>query len=157
MNSRLETRRRKELFIAGEMVSCDKHGDHYSWSLTSRGVLVCLECRKEGARRDRVEKRLSYLLACCRYRSKKKGMTCTLTDSQVTRILKKQGYKCAITRLPFSADKFSLDRIDSTKGYTEKNVQVVLSKINLMKHSLSMTEFIYLCTIIVKEAEHGRK
>lgn len=39
----------------------------------------------------------------------------------------------------------SLDRIDSTKGYVEGNVQWVHKAINLMKSSLIENDFIYYC------------
>ena len=44
----------------------------------------------------------------------------------------------------------SLDRIDSTKGYVENNVQWTLKKINIMKNVFSQKEFIYLCNKVSK-------
>lgn len=48
----------------------------------------------------------------------------------------------------------SIDRIDSSKGYTIDNVQWVHKTINLMKMHLSDTEFIKWCTLIVKENDN---
>ena len=39
----------------------------------------------------------------------------------------------------------SIDRIDSSKGYTIDNVQFVLKYINMMKYTLSQVEFIEMC------------
>lgn len=44
----------------------------------------------------------------------------------------------------------SLDRIDSSKGYIEGNVQWVHKKVNIMKMQLNQEELIYLCNVIAK-------
>jgi hypothetical protein len=44
----------------------------------------------------------------------------------------------------------SLDRIDSSKGYIEGNVQWVHKFINIMKNGFSQEEFIYLCQQVAK-------
>ena len=43
----------------------------------------------------------------------------------------------------------SLDRIDSSKGYIEGNVQWVHKKINYMKQQFNQTEFIEWCKKVV--------
>lgn len=65
--------------------------------------------------------------------------------------------KCALTgdKLYFKSSRLdridskeqtaSLDRIDSSKGYIEGNVQWVHKKINLIKMDLSQEEFIEMC------------
>ena len=57
--------------------------------------------------------------------------------------------KNSISRTPSNS---SLDRIDSTKGYIEGNVQWVFKKINLLKSDLSEKEFIELCTLVSKHS-----
>lgn len=42
----------------------------------------------------------------------------------------------------------SVDRIDSEYGYTEDNVQLVCSRVNLMKGPLPQQTFFDLCRII---------
>jgi len=76
-----------------------------------------------------------------------------------------QGQRCALTNatLIFCGRKksnptrtrttASLDRIDSTKGYTKDNVQWTLKKINMMKQSLSQKEFIELCKMVTNHAK----
>ena len=39
----------------------------------------------------------------------------------------------------------SIDRIDSSKGYTKDNIQIVTKTINLAKRSLSDDDFIQMC------------
>lgn len=50
----------------------------------------------------------------------------------------------------------SLDRLDSNKGYIENNVVWVYKQINLMKHTLSSTEFLDLCKKIVLNKKLSR-
>lgn len=68
----------------------------------------------------------------------------------------KQNERCALTGIPLSLptcwkDRYrglvtaSLDRIDSTKGYTEDNVQWVHKNVNLMKMDFPQEEFLYFC------------
>ena len=44
----------------------------------------------------------------------------------------------------------SLDRIDSSKGYIEGNVQWVHKRVNLMKGNMSTENFIEWCNLVVK-------
>ena len=70
----------------------------------------------------------------------------------------KQGGRCAISGLPielinkrrFAGQSASLDRIDSSKGYTKGNVQWVDVRINFMKLRMSTEEFVEMCRIVVK-------
>jgi len=54
--------------------------------------------------------------------------------------------------IDYSKFNASLDRIDSSKGYTEDNVQWVERKINIIKHDLSQNEFINICKLITNYA-----
>lgn len=65
-----------------------------------------------------------------------------------------QDRKCALTGLPISFSErtneqtkttASLDRKDSTKGYTKENIQWVHKKINYLKMDSSEEDFIALC------------
>ena len=55
----------------------------------------------------------------------------------------------------------SIDRIDSNKGYSRDNIQLVYPKINMMKFTYSQDEFIDLCkrvsnyTMSVEDEEMG--
>jgi hypothetical protein len=44
----------------------------------------------------------------------------------------------------------SLDRIDSTKGYIDNNIQFVSQPINYMKNNMSHEETLLLCSLIAK-------
>ena len=82
-----------------------------------------------------------------------------LTIEYLWNLLEKQNFKCKISgvfiRMPEKyeasfANLASLDRIDSSKGYIEGNVQWVDRRINFMKHRMSDNEFIEVCEEVVK-------
>ena len=70
----------------------------------------------------------------------------------------KQNRKCALSGLDIVMEKSysthhsthtaSLDRIDSSKGYTKDNIQWVHKRINLMKSNMSDTEFVETCKLV---------
>lgn len=71
----------------------------------------------------------------------------------------KQDKKCALTSLPLVMNfgrkhgeehTASLDRIDSSKGYVEGNIQWVHKHVNLMKNTLDQDYFIGLCRKIAE-------
>ena len=63
---------------------------------------------------------------------------------------------CALSGLDITLDysktlqeqNLSVDRIDSSIGYTKSNIQLVDKRINMMKGTLSNEEFIMLCTAV---------
>lgn len=73
----------------------------------------------------------------------------------------KQDRKCALSDLaliiPFRnknraiSGNASLDRIDSSKGYIENNVQWVHKDINMMKRIYNQDYFISMCELVVKK------
>lgn len=65
--------------------------------------------------------------------------------SNIELILPKHG-----TRKVDHIHRASLDRIDSSKGYTKDNTRFVSTSINFMKNSLSHDDTIKLCKLIAK-------
>ena len=69
----------------------------------------------------------------------------------------KQEGKCALSgeSLELTGDRYlsnmiSIDRIDSSRGYLEDNVQFVCVKYNMMKAHASMEDFVEMCNRIVE-------
>jgi hypothetical protein len=100
------------------------------------------------------------------YGAKKRGIEFRLTPEHLKELLGFQEYKCALTGLPISfADTAighrngettaSLDRIDSSKGYVEGNVQWVHKHLNVMKSSLSQDQFVDYCRMVVARFSTG--
>lgn len=69
-------------------------------------------------------------------------------------VLEKQNYKCALTGLDilacgdFNKITASMDRIDNSIGYTKDNIQAVHKDINMMRGTMSVEKFLYLCKAV---------
>ena len=83
----------------------------------------------------------------------------SITKEEALEILEKQNYKCALSGIELilpttckeAAHAFrtaSLDRIDSSKGYTKENCQWVNFNINIMKWSNSDEVFYNWCKLV---------
>lgn len=79
-------------------------------------------------------------LAKCRHRSALKGRACMIDREFIADRLRLTRGRCELTGLRFSTDKadvanrpfaHSIDRIDSTLGYTRSNVRIVCAGINV--------------------------
>lgn len=84
-----------------------------------------------------------------------------ITLSDIWNQFIKQNKKCAISGIELSFPKnnpeylkyewtASVDRIDSNKGYTVDNIQIVHKKINIIKFDMSTEELISWCKIIME-------
>ena len=70
----------------------------------------------------------------------------TITPEYAWNLFVSQGEKCALSGLPLKMnDDASLDRIDSSIGYVEGNVQWVHKDINIMKNKFNQDYFIDIC------------
>lgn len=106
-----------------------------------------------------------------RTRARKKNLDFNLTAEFLQRLLEEQNYKCAITGVKikgspnnrnkksntFKRQTASVDRINSSCGYTEDNVQWVHKRINNMKGNLSTNMFQLWCLRVIYYAENTRK
>lgn len=65
-----------------------------------------------------------------------------LTEEYLESLLIKQGYKDYYTGIiPKDYNEYSIDRIDSSKGYIEGNIVITTNTINTMKNNLTTEEF----------------
>lgn len=91
-----------------------------------------------------------------KYRAKRRHMEMNITREYAWELFVKQEKKCKFTGWPLKFGSYhyraettaSLDRIDSSKGYVEGNVQWVHKDINKMKLNKSDAEFIKMCHAI---------
>lgn len=71
-------------------------------------------------------------------------------------VFQKQNKKCAYTNIDLFFEtsgkkgNASLDRINSSLGYTKENVQWVHKKVNIIKWDLSHEEFINFCKTVTE-------
>jgi hypothetical protein len=82
--------------------------------------------------------------------AEKRGLEFKVTREHLDEIFQKQNGKCVYLgeELSFGNGRkgtASLDRIDSTKGYIEGNVQWVHKDVNILKWTLSHERFIEMC------------
>jgi hypothetical protein len=84
-------------------------------------------------------------------RNRSKEDVSYITEEYIEILLKKQEYKCALSGQSFlDGNKPSIDRIDSTKGYIEDNIQLVTIDINYMKQEYPQDYFILLCKAVAR-------
>lgn len=101
--------------------------------------------------------KLQQALKGTRRRSKEKNIYNNLTLDYLMYLWEKQDGKCALTGMQMTYKFYegrvntnlSVDRIDSTKGYSKDNVQLVCMAANQMKNDLTMSEFIELCEAVL--------
>lgn len=86
-----------------------------------------------------------------RYEAQRRGLTFTVTVQDAWKVINDQQWRCALSGMQFtsggaaSRTQFSMDRIDSSKGYEPGNIQFTTLIVNLCKRNLSDPEFIDLC------------
>jgi hypothetical protein len=122
---------------------------------------VCNKCFNEHRRSNRMgtevtlKERFLELLRSARYRSSE---PCDLDLEHITKLYEKQNGKCFYTGFPMEFRKYgsgrnmysvSMDRIDSSKGYTKKNVVLCCFAANSGKNEYSITEYIKICRSVV--------
>ncbi len=94
--------------------------------------------------------------------ARRRGIPFNLNVEFLNDICRKQNGKCALTGIFLSfpmthkhsemkqSYNASLDRKDSTKGYTKNNVQWVTKEVNMMKQKMTEKDFVDLCSQVLK-------
>jgi len=95
--------------------------------------------------------------------AKKKGNDFEIILEDVWDLYLKQNKKCILSGVQISFTRegasknasytASIDRRDSSKGYTKENIQLVHKDINIMKNAFNQDYFIELCKAIVNNYE----
>jgi hypothetical protein len=94
-------------------------------------------------------------------RAKKNGLIVDFTWEFLLDIWNNQNGVCAISKIPMTFEmnngrintNVSVDRINSSKGYLQDNIQLVCMAVNQMKNDLEINELIYFCKQIIKNYE----
>lgn len=100
------------------------------------------ETREQRNRRREMSLCLKRALPAAKHRAAKRHLPFDLTEKWALEQIERQGFKCALTGIPFQAEDDdpgrlrayapSLDRIDCSKGYTVDNVRIVCVAVNIM-------------------------
>ena len=117
---------------------------------------LCANCRSKGERsptfvgyKDMPGRVVSRIKGCATARKHTKD-TIDFEAEFIYNLFHKQAGKCKFTGVDLDWDTASLDRIDSTKGYTKNNVQWVHRTVNKMKLNMQDDEFIKWCKLITE-------
>ena len=122
---------------------------------------TCYKCRTRGI--------LVKMVHGAKYRAKLKDIEFDLDNDFVKELNDKQNGKCAISGIEMDWEtsdlrkgkavklwnRASIDRIDSTKGYTKDNVQLIILIVNTGKSNMAQEEFIEMCRTITSFQEHN--
>mgnify|MGYP000617897411 CR=1 FL=1 len=119
----------------------------------------CYNCGVEKRYKGTGNLSLTYF-SCLASGAKKRNLEFAVTIQELWELFLKQEEKCALTgtiiglssNITAKRQTASLDRIDSTKGYTNDNVQWVHKDINKIKNNTSEELFIQMCEKIVKHS-----
>lgn len=149
---------RRQKINLGFPIHCRKHGDHCDWRTESSGSVRCFKCLLERKAKWAKTKPLYTKLYNAKQRALKKGLDYSLTPAFIEQLFQFQNQCCALTGTKFeSVVEASIDRIDSSKGYTPDNVQLVTNQANTAKNVLSTEVFIELCKKVIKKNESIQK
>ena len=146
------------LYKEGKTLFCKTHGWHEKWRVHTLNNVQCRKCAVDYQKVSREKEPIKYIFRDARQHAKAKNREFTITLDDLFEVLLNQNNKCALTNILFSSEtKPSLDRIDSSKGYTKENIQFVLKEINIMKSNFDESKFIELCTLVAKPQPKKRK
>jgi hypothetical protein len=92
---------------------------------------------------------IQYRLTSAKHRALRKGLTFELDYEIILNKLKEQNYKCYVSKKTLSLTEkgwytISIDRLDSTLGYTIDNTVLVTKFVNSSKNNLSLDEYMKL-------------
>jgi hypothetical protein len=122
---------------------------------------MCKDCFNENRSSNRndyffktLNSFITHKIANARKRAKKKNINFDLDIEFIINLYEKQNGLCALSKetLTFERNNFknlSIDRVNSSKGYTKDNVQLVCEIVNCMKLDLNVEDFILFCKKIV--------
>lgn len=104
----------------------------------------------------KLEKPETYLLKQARQRAKDKGLefTLTLEDIKIPLVCPIMNEPLQYVKGAYSDYSPSIDRIDSSKGYTKDNIQIISSIANRMKWNSTNEQLIQFAKGILKNAHN---
>lgn len=125
---------------------------------------VCKKCHvkeKNISSSKNVDNFLAHLLNQAKTNAKRRKINFNLTSGELSRLYAEKDGKCALsgetmtyTQLTereigsshiLNPKNISIDRIDSSRGYIEDNIQLVCAIVNIIKYTLDKTELIGFC------------
>jgi hypothetical protein len=113
----------------------------------------CKESSLKWYRKTKVENAANYLYKYAKARANKKGLEFTITkeDVVIPEFCPILGCRLVIGGVGNSKYSPSIDRIDSSKGYTPDNIQIVSRLYNSMKWDSTREELIHFCKSVLEK------
>lgn len=111
---------------------------------------------------------LENMITTAKSRSKQKGREFSITQDDIRALRIAQNDKCALTGWDLDWEpsydgkrvcpptRASLDRIDSTRGYTVDNIQLVCDMANRAKAMYTEDVFVAMCCSIAEQYKHRK-
>lgn len=144
-------------------------GRHELYTGLSKGCVHCGQRFRKGHHMKPFKHIPSTYLAVVKANAKDRNLEFNLTLEYLDNLLERQDFTCALSGVKLYAPKLlksytgynaldrksftmSLDRVDSTKGYLEGNVQWVHKHVNVMKGAMTDLAFISICKLV---ADHN--
>ena len=90
------------------------------------------------------------LIIKLRWGAKLREIDFAISGEYLLEMLELQKHRCALSGKKLTPQNMSADRLDSSQGYVEGNIQWVTKQINMMKRSMSNSDFIKLSKQIVE-------
>lgn len=102
-------------------------------------------------------------IVALRRRCKAKHRQLTITDDDLIALYLAQEGRCALSGRHLvinpvdvrNPDALSIDRIDSSKGYTPDNIRLVTTSVNLALSDLGTPAFVRMCVSVVQALAKG--
>lgn len=117
-----------------------------------------------GMQKNEVDQYFRPIEAGAKQRAKQAGREYTLPPYWGADAYIRQGGKCAVSGLVmrrsegrFDFQSPSIDRIDSTGGYTPDNCHLVAFGVNVAKGTMGLADFVKLCRAVVAEARRTER
>lgn len=147
---------------------CGKESNVDAYTLTvgrSRSCITCFNSDNGGSNNSSwkgYEEIPASWITRFRNYAKKKGNVFEIQPEDIWELFEKQNKKCALSGVEISfvnqkdyraaSYTASIDRVDSSKGYTKSNIQLVHKDINTMKNAFNQAYFIEFCRAVANRS-----
>lgn len=144
---------------------CGEEQSYLRRNYCINSYLECKLCKKCSNRKPENSAHKGWVLGVLRLSFARKyeanaalrGIPCDVSYVYLAKLLISQNNQCALTGFHISAlevcNNASLDRIDSSLGYIEGNLQWLHKDVNMMKQQYSQKRFIDVCVAVAKKVK----
>jgi hypothetical protein len=122
---------------------------HSRWKINHKKFhVLCKNCANKKSRDRRKLDKFKSMIRDSKSRAKIRNIDHSITKEDLVSVFEKQNKQCAVSGLDLTFENVSLDRINSSLGYTINNIQLVHYNINCMKLDTNSEIFIKMCKLV---------